>query len=118
MTVDINCAEASCNGNLYEYVIKQLLKLEARYNWLKGSKVLFKDLGEAEGKNKICEIELDIPGSGIYVSAKNSDFKLAAKEAIKILDTGLRKRKDTLYAWHSPGLPESFGGFFIENCQF
>ncbi|MDT0645838.1 HPF/RaiA family ribosome-associated protein [Zunongwangia sp. F260] len=104
MTVDINCAEASCNGNLYEYVIKQLLKLEARYNWLKDSKVLFKDLDEAEGKSKICEIELNIPGSGIYASAKNTDFKLAAKEAIRKLDTGLRKHKDILNAWHSLGL--------------
>lgn len=98
MTVDINCAEASCNGNLYEYVIRKLLKLEAQYHWLKGSKVLFKDIEEAEGKSKVCEIKLNIPGSGIYASAKNADLKLAAKEAIKKLDAGLRNRKEIMNA--------------------
>lgn len=98
MKVDINCADASCNGNLYQYVIKSLIKLEAQYNWLKASKVLFKDVDAPEGKHKVCEIELSAPGPGVFASAKNKNFELAAKETIKILNRRLRSQNELLSA--------------------
>ena len=91
MTVDIKCTEVSCNGNLFQYVIEKLLKLEAQYDCLKGSTVSFKSVENPEGQQKICEIEL--PGQGIFASAKGTDLKLAAKETLKILNGHLRKHE-------------------------
>ncbi|MDT0691100.1 HPF/RaiA family ribosome-associated protein [Salegentibacter sp. F188] len=98
MTVDINCAGVSCKGDLFQYVIANLLKLEKQYSWLKASEVFFKDVDDAEGKRKICEIELKMPGSGVFASAKNTDFQLAAKETIKILNKRLRKHNESFIA--------------------
>jgi ribosome-associated translation inhibitor RaiA len=72
------------------------VKLERKYKRLKGSKVLFNDIEDIEGKRKSCEIKLNVSGREIFASSRNTNFESAAKETLKVLYKHLHNHYETL----------------------
>ena len=60
------------------------------------SDVFFKQENDATGANKICEIKLSVPGSGLFAKAKTDDFEKSLAQTVDDLERQLRKRKTIL----------------------
>lgn len=76
-----------------QLVQKKLDKLENKYDWIIGADILFKEENIANGKGKVCAIELNLPGPRIHASTNEESFEAAAAETVKDLERQLKKRK-------------------------
>ncbi len=81
-----------------EYIIDKMNKLGERYQWITKAQVFFKRQEDGPGSMDICEIKLSLPGSGIFASANNVDFEVAAKETTREIEKQLQSRLRILRA--------------------
>ena len=96
MTVDFQFVKIPVSEALKEYTTKKLQKIETKYNWVIHTEVFYKiendDIGE-----KICEMELSLPGPKIFASSKEKNFEMAVKETISDIQKQLKKRKELTF---------------------
>lgn len=96
MTVDFQFVKIPVSEALKEYTTKKLQKIETNYNWVIHTEVFFKVENDALGE-KICEMELSLPGPKIYASSKEKNFEMAVKETISDIQKQLKKRKELTF---------------------
>ncbi len=96
MTIDFQFVKIPASDALKEYTTKKLKKLAAKYNWVIHTEVFFKIENDALGE-KICEMELSLPGPKIFASSKEKNFEMAVKETISDLQKQLKKRKELTF---------------------
>lgn len=77
-----------------EELVKQKVDgLGQKYDWLIGADVFFKEEKGTDGKGKICEIRLSLPGPRIFASSDEDSFENSVAETIRDLEVQLKKRK-------------------------
>jgi putative sigma-54 modulation protein len=96
MTVDFQFVKIPVSEALKEYTTKKLQKIEIKYNWVIHTEVFFKIENDALGE-KICEMELSLPGPKIFASSKEKNFEMAVKETISDIQKQLKKRKELTF---------------------
>ncbi|HAT66269.1 MAG TPA: ribosome-associated translation inhibitor RaiA [Flavobacteriaceae bacterium] len=96
MTVDFQFVKIPVSEALKEYTTKKLQKIETKYNWVIHTEVFFKIENDALGE-KICEMELSLPGPKIFASSKEKNFEMAVKETISDIQKQLKKRKELTF---------------------
>ena len=72
---------------------KKLDDLGQKYDWIIGADVFFKEEKDTEGKGKICDIRLSLPGPRIFASSDEDSFESSIAETIRDLQVQLKKRK-------------------------
>ena len=96
MTVDFQFVKIPVSEALKGYTTKKLQKIETKYNWVIHTEVFFKIENDALGE-KICEMELSLPGPKIFASSKEKNFEMAVKETISDIQKQLKKRKELTF---------------------
>jgi len=96
MTILIQFVKMPTSEALMAQTEKRFKKLANKYNWIIKAKVFFK-LGKDVSGNKICEIELSLPGPKIFAASKERTFEMALKESLSDVERQLKKRKETVY---------------------
>lgn len=96
MTTSIQFVKLPTSEALTEYTNKKLEKLSIRYSWIINIDVFFKIENDATGE-KICEMEVSLPGPKLFAVSKEKNFEMAVKETISDLDKQLKKRKEVTF---------------------
>ena len=76
-----------------QLAIEKLDKLGSKYNDIISAQVFFKEEKGSNGKGKICDIRLSLPGPQIFASSDEDSLEAAVAETISDLDRQLAKRK-------------------------
>lgn len=96
MTTSIQFVKLPTSEALTAYTEKKLEKLSTRYSWIINIDVFFKIENDALGE-KVCEMEVSLPGPKLFAVSKEKNFEMAVKETIADLDKQLKKRKDVTF---------------------
>jgi putative sigma-54 modulation protein len=93
MKVNIQFVQTAQRKGVEELVNQKLDDLGQKYDWLIGADVFFKEEKDSDGKGKICEIRLSLPGPRIFASSDEDSFEASVAETIRDLEVQLKKRK-------------------------
>ncbi len=85
MTINIQFGRVPFSETLTEYVISKLNRLGSSYRVNK-AQVFFKKVNAAAGKDKICEMRLDLSGKGITAVSSESSFEKALRETAENIE--------------------------------
>lgn len=96
MEITTQFVQTETNGTADDLVFEKLENLSKHFNWLIRAKVIFKEEKSSNGKGKICEIILSLPGPQIFASSNEQTFEIAVAETIKDLEIQLNKRKSEM----------------------
>lgn len=96
MTISIQYVKMPTSESLTAFTEKKLKKLAAKYDWVIKANVYLK-LEKGTTDDKICKIELSLPGPKIFAISKAENFEVAVKETVSDLNKQLKKRKETTY---------------------
>jgi putative sigma-54 modulation protein len=76
-----------------QLAIEKLEKLASKYSDIISAQVFFKEEKGSNGKGKICDIRLSLPGPQVFASSDEDSLEAAVAETIRDLDRQLAKRK-------------------------
>jgi putative sigma-54 modulation protein len=93
MKVNIQFVQTTQEKWAEELVNEKLDDLGQKYDWLIRADVFFKEEKDTDGKGKICEIRLSLPGPRIFASSDEDKFEASVAETIRDLEVQLKKRK-------------------------
>ena len=93
MKVNIQFVQTTQEKWAEELVNEKLDDLGQKYDWLIRADVFFKEEKDTDGKGKICEIRLSLPGPRIFASSDEDSFENSVAETIRDLEVQLKKRK-------------------------
>jgi len=93
MKVIIQFVQTGQRKGVEELVKQKVDDLGQKYDWLIGADVFFKEEKDTDGKGKICEIRLSLPGPRIFASSDEDRFENSVAETIRDLEVQLKKRK-------------------------
>ncbi len=99
MTSQIQFVSMKNNDRLEVFILEKLEKLEKRYEWIINAKVFIKlePFKDNAIKDKVCEIELSVPGPNIFNKTYAESFEAAIAEGFADMEKLLRKHKDKMY---------------------
>jgi|SRR5690606_31411310 len=98
MTINIHFEKIPFNETLTEYILAKLNRLKEMYPRITKSQVSFKHINDAKRSKKVCEIELQIPGTSIFASSRGHNFDLALKETAQEIEKQLEIQNMELIA--------------------
>ena len=93
MTINIQYVHMTTSDTMNSYVTKKLNKLHKKYDCIIGAIVHFELEQNADVRDKICKMELSMPGPRLFASSNEERYEDAVKYAIKDLTKQLKKRK-------------------------
>ncbi|TLP81721.1 HPF/RaiA family ribosome-associated protein [Maribacter sp. ACAM166] len=93
MKVNIQFVQTAQRKWAEELVDQKLDDLGQKYDWIIGADVFFKEEKDTDGKGKICDIRLSLPGPRIFASSDEESFEASVAETIRDLEVQLKKRK-------------------------
>ena len=93
MKVNIQFVQTTQEKWAEELVNEKLDDLGQKYDWLIRADVFLKEEKDTDGKGKICEIRLSLPGPRIFASSDEDNFEASIAETIRDLEVQLKKRK-------------------------
>ncbi|NER09105.1 putative sigma-54 modulation protein [Muriicola jejuensis] len=93
MTVNIQYLHMPTSEAMNELLTHKLEKISAKYDWILSTDVYFKLGNDSSGKNKVCEMKMEVPGPRIFASSTEDNFEKAAAATLKDLERQLKKRK-------------------------
>ncbi len=96
MEINIQFVKMPTSEHMEEFVLKELEKLDKKYEWIIKSDVFFKFEKDPKGKGKICDIQLSLSGPRIFASSNKESFEAATDETIHDLKMQLKKRKSEM----------------------
>ncbi len=97
MTTQIQFVNTKTNPHLEEMLTEGLDKLQRKYAWIISARAFLKEENFDTGNNKLCEVELSVPGPNIFTKEASDSFEAAIARVLKELETLLRKHKDRMY---------------------
>lgn len=97
MTTQIQFVNTKTNPHLEDLLTTGLEKLQRKYSWIISAKAFLKEENYNSGNNKICEVELSVPGPNIFTKEAADSFEAAIAKVLSELEILLRKHKDRLY---------------------
>ncbi|MDP3354036.1 MAG: HPF/RaiA family ribosome-associated protein [Flavobacteriaceae bacterium] len=96
MNINIQFVKMPTSEFMEEFALKELKKLNKKYDFIIKCEVFYKLENNPKGKGKICEIQLSLPGPRIFAISDEESFELATDETIRDLKKQLEKRKKEL----------------------
>lgn len=96
MTLDFQFVKIPTSEALMLYTKEKLQKLAKKYSWVIHAEVFFKIENDVTHE-KMCEMELSLPGPKIFASSKEKNFELAVKNTLSDLEIQLKKRKELTF---------------------
>lgn len=96
MTISIQFVKLPTSEALTQYTTEKLQKLATKYSWVIHTEVFFKIENNTTAE-KICEMELSLPGPKLFAASKEKNFEMAVKETISDLERQLKKRKEVTF---------------------
>ncbi|MDH3381465.1 MAG: HPF/RaiA family ribosome-associated protein [Flavobacteriaceae bacterium] len=96
MEINIQFVKMPTSEFMEEFALKELKKLNKKYDFIIKCNVFYKLENNPTGKGKICEIQLSLPGPRIFAMSDEESFELATDETIRDLKVQLEKRKKEL----------------------
>jgi putative sigma-54 modulation protein len=93
MKVNIQFVQTAQRKWAEELVNQKLDDLGQKYDWIIGADVFFKEEKDTDGKGKICDIRLSLPGPRIFASSDEESFEASIAETTRDLEVQLKKRK-------------------------
>jgi putative sigma-54 modulation protein len=93
MKVNIQFVHTAQRKWAEELVNQKLDDLGQKYDWIIGADVFFKEEKDTDGKGKICDIRLSLPGPRIFASSDEESFEASIAETTRDLEVQLKKRK-------------------------
>jgi len=93
MTINIQYLHMPTSEAMNELITQKLEKLSAKYDWIVSTDVYFKLANDPRGKNKVCEMKMEVPGPRIFAKSTEDNFEKAAAQTLKDLERQLKKRK-------------------------
>lgn len=99
MTSQIQFVNMKNSDRLEILILEKLEKVERKYEWIINAKVFLKlePFKDNAIKDKVCEIELSVPGPNIFNKTYAESFEAAIAEGFSDLEKLLRKHKDKMY---------------------
>ncbi len=96
MEIIIQFVKMPTSEHMEAFVLKELKKLDKKYERIIKTDVFFKLEKDPKGKGKICDIQLSLPGPRIFASSNEESFEAATHETIRDLKKQLKKRKSEM----------------------
>lgn len=97
MDIHFNYVHVSASERLEEFTREKLNKLKNHYDFIVSADVYFKtEKSSNPQKDKVCEIQLNLPGPEIFISAIEENFDKAVYKNVADLKRQLRKRKEKM----------------------
>lgn len=93
MTINIQYLHMPTSEAMNELLTQKLNKLSAKYDWILSTDVYFKLANDSTGRNKVCEMKMEVPGPRIFASSTEDNFEKAAAATLNDLERQLKKRK-------------------------
>lgn len=100
MEINIQFVKMPTSEHMEAFVLKELLKLDKKYERIIKTDVFFKLEKDPKGKGKICDIQLSLPGPRIFASSNEESFEAATDETISDLKKQLKKRKSEMKPYY------------------
>lgn len=98
MTSQIQFVNTKNNDRLKISILDKLEKLEQKFEWIINAKVFLKlEKYKDSIKDKLCEIDLSVPGPNIFTKSYHESYEAAIADAFTELEIQLLKHKDKLY---------------------
>lgn len=96
MKANIQFVSAEKSSVAEEIINKKLDALKRKFDWMISAEVFFKAEKEANGKGRICEVKLSLPGPQIHANCNEASFEAAAAGVADDLEIQLKKRKSEM----------------------
>lgn len=98
MTNQIQFVGMKHDDRLETSILEKLEKLEKKYEWIINARVFLKiEQSKDSIKDKVCEIELSVPGPNIFNKTSGEHFEAAIAEGFSDMEMLLRKFKGKMY---------------------
>jgi len=100
MDIHFNYVHVAASERLEQFTRERLNKLKDRYDFIVSADVYFKtENSSSNDKGRICEIQLNLTGPEIFISANEENFDTAVYRNIADLKRQLRKRKERMQTY-------------------
>lgn len=97
MKVRTEAIQFKADQKLIDFIEKKVSKLERFHDRILDAKVILKlENNSAKIKEKIAEVQLQIPGDVIVAKASDKSFEASILTAVEVLTRNLKKRKEKL----------------------
>lgn len=93
MKIIIQSPDIKISNTLEEFVNQQVGKLDRLYQPIIESRVLLKTDSADDNQNKICDLQLVIPGNDLFASKRAASFEEAVSKAVDALKHQTEKLK-------------------------
>ncbi|WP_372946440.1 HPF/RaiA family ribosome-associated protein [Muriicola sp.] len=93
MTINIQYVHMPTSEAMNQLLTQKLQKLSAKYDWILSTDVYFKLENDSSGKNKVCEMKMEVPGPRLFAGSTEDNFEKAAAATLKEIERQLKKRK-------------------------
>ncbi len=94
MDIHFEYHDVKASERLEALVSERINKLLDKYDFIVRADVFFKTENTSDqGKGKICNIRLSVPGPRLFSEANNGSFEASIAEATDELEIQLKKRK-------------------------
>ena len=93
MEIKIQFVQVPKSEAVETFVIKKLIKMSEKYEWLIRADVFYKLEPDTKGRGKVCEIRLSLPGPRIFAFSDEESFEAATDEAIDSLRRKIERYK-------------------------
>lgn len=92
MTIQFQFVKLDRSETLEDFAKERLQKLALKYDSLINAQVFFKE-NNSVLKEKMCDIEISLPGPTVFATSTEKHFETAVNETIRDLEKQLKKRK-------------------------
>ena len=93
MKIILQSPNVKTNKTLEEFVDQQVSKLDRLYQPIIESRVCLKTDAAADNQNKICELQIVIPGNDLFASKRATTFEESVSKAIDAVKHQIEKLK-------------------------
>lgn len=93
MEIIVQYQKMKTSEAMTELLTKKLDSLQQKYDWLIRADVLFKIEYDSKGEDRVCEIELHVPGHNLFAKSNSDNFEKSMAETVDDLKRQLEKRQ-------------------------
>jgi len=93
MEIIVQYQKMKTSEAMTELLTKKLDSLQQKYDWLIRADVLFKVEYDSKGEDRVCEIELHVPGPNLFAKSNSDNFEKSMAETVDDLKRQLEKRQ-------------------------
>lgn len=93
MEIIVQYQKMKTSEAMTELLTKKLEGLQQKYDWLIRADVLFKVEYDSKGEDRVCEIELHVPGPNLFAKSQSDNFEKSMAQTVDDLKRQLERRQ-------------------------